>query len=118
MDCGVVVFARLAGLTEEEIIRDVPDAFNGITHKQWEAYLISKGRQVTCYIAGVQYPLPAAHLVETSPGSSRYHWIYQAEDGGIYDPNPAFEFCPPHWIKENFDTCYGPLVLTFALAAN
>jgi|GEM_PF-5802754 len=115
MDCGVVVFARLADLTEEEILRDQPDAFNGITDIQWESLLISKGRKVTRYRLGEAYPLPCAHLVETSHGSGRYHWIYRAEDGGVHDPSPAFEHCSPHWIKENFDTCYGALILTFAL---
>lgn len=110
MDCGVSVFAELTGLSREEILRDVPEALNGLTADQWKAYLARKGVRLRDYGRDGPYPLPCAHLVETSPNSNSFHWIYQAENGGIHDPSPVFECGPPRTIK--LATHYGAKVLT------
>lgn len=113
MDCGVAVFAKLANLTEERILSDMPEAANGMTPEHAERYLKSKGLKVTRYESGDKHPLPCAHLVESSP--HHYHWIFQAEDGGIHDPSPACQHCPPHYINQHFDAFYRAKVLTLAV---
>ena len=117
MGCGVPVFARFANVPEDEILSAIPGELGGITDKQAEKYLRSKGLPVRRYNPDQTHPLPCVHLVETSSGSGRHHWIYENEDG-IYDPDPVCESCPPQFIKQNFNTFYGPVALTFALESN
>jgi hypothetical protein len=97
MDCGVCVFGKLVGLTRDEIIFDIPDAVKGITDKQWEAYFNAKGLEMVRHHPGEEHPLPCAHLHQILPGV--YHWIYQAEDGGIHDSSESCQHCPPKSLK-------------------
>lgn len=110
MDCGVAVFAKLANLNRQEILRDMPGAINGRTVEEWETYLAARGCRPTRYQAEDEYPLPCAHLVEIAPGF--YHWIFQAEDGGIHDPDPSWACYPPRLMKMSF---YRRRILTVAI---
>jgi hypothetical protein len=110
MDCGVSVFGALANLTRHEILLDMPDAINGRTVEEWEAYLTSKGFKATRYQSEEKHPLPCAHLVEIAPGF--YHWIFQAEDGGIHDPSPSWMHYPRRLMKMSF---YSGRILTIGI---
>lgn len=47
-DCGVSVFAALAGVSEKELLADLPDAYLGtVTVDGWRGWLESKGSVVT-----------------------------------------------------------------------
>jgi hypothetical protein len=97
MECGVHVFGALANLSRSEIVSDMPDAVNGKTLDQWEAYLNGKGWEMTRHQPGEKHPQPCAHLHQIVPGYN--HWVFQAEDGGIHDPNPACQHCPPKMLQ-------------------
>lgn len=97
MDCGVSVFGALTNLTPAEILFDMPDAVKGKTVDQWGDYVNRKGWEMVRHQPGEKYPLPCAHLHQILPGY--YHWIFQAEDGGIHDPSPWCEHCPPKMVK-------------------
>jgi hypothetical protein len=90
MDCGLHVFAELTGLSRAEILHDRPNAENGLTVEEWEAYLRAKGYVVRRYQPHKSYPLPCAHLVFTGGG---YHWIFQT-DRGVFDPSPVLQYMP------------------------
>jgi hypothetical protein len=109
MDCAVAVFGALANLSRGEILEDMPDAINGKTVEEWEEYLTYKGIPAKCFQSPEEYSLPSAHLVEIAPG--RYHWIFQAADGGIHDPSPAWQHYPPRLIKMSF---YSRRILSIA----
>lgn len=100
MDCGVCVFGALTKLSRKEILSDMPDAANGKTLDQWEAYVNGKGWEMARYQRGQQHTLPCAHLHEIIPGF--YHWILQVEDGGIHDPDPSCQHCPPKMLKLSY----------------
>jgi hypothetical protein len=92
MGCGVAVFAELAGLSREEILRDRPRAEeHGLTVEEWEEYLRGKGLIVRRYQSDEHHPLPCAHLVHS--GSGCPHWIFQSERG-VFDPDPSYQYMP------------------------
>jgi hypothetical protein len=100
MGCGVCVFSALLNLSEEQILADVPHAKNGMTLDQWCEYAKTKGWELIVHQQGQKHTLPCAHLHEIAPGY--YHWIYQAEDSGIHDPNPSWQHYPPKLVKLSF----------------
>jgi hypothetical protein len=112
MDCGLHVFAKLADFSQEEILRDLPDAREGKTVGEWEAYLTAKlaprGLKPKRYQPGECHPRPCAHLVIAGTP----HWVYEAENGGIHDPSESAQFMPPRLLK--LEHC-GNLELTIAL---
>jgi hypothetical protein len=110
MDCGVSVFAELAGLSRDEILNEMPEALNGLSADQAIAYLKRKGLPARNYPPNSSHPLPCAHLVLSGGG---YHWVYQAANGGIHDPSPVFEWTPPRTIT--LSTHYSAKILTIAL---
>jgi hypothetical protein len=75
----------------------MPDAMNGTSVLQWEAYLNGKGWEMVRHQPGEEYTLPCAHLHQIFLGF--YHWIYQAEDGGIHNPSPSCQHCPPKMMR-------------------
>ena len=109
-DCGVEVFRALLEMDRENILRDMPEAFHGKTVDQWKAYLESKGYEVFHYLPGDDYALPAAHLVGTPPNFC--HWVFEAEDGGIYDPSSIHEFTPPKMLELSD---FGRLICTITI---
>jgi hypothetical protein len=93
-DCGVEVFRKLAGVSREQLLRDLPNAVNGIPVIQWEEWLTSKGLIIESPREGEGYTKPCAHLIRRLP---YYHWIYE-DSTGIHDPDPAFAFWSPKLI--------------------
>lgn len=93
-DCGVEVFRKLAGVSREELLRDLPDAVNAIPVIQWEDWLKSKGLIVERHQDNEAYTMPCAHLIRRQP---YHHWIYE-DSTGIHDPDPAFEVFSPKLI--------------------
>jgi hypothetical protein len=96
-DCGVPVFAALAGVSEESLLAELPQAQLGlVTVGQWEAWLKTKGLEIErlqgCPIDVVK----CAHLLsEHQPRDERdFHWIYRDEDGDVHDPNFSFSAMP------------------------
>jgi hypothetical protein len=61
-DCGVEVFGKLSGISREEVLRDLPEAYNGITVSQWEQWLIEKGFQIKRLQPEEEYTFPALTL--------------------------------------------------------
>lgn len=101
-DCGVEVFGKLAGISREELLRELPEAANGITVSRWEQWLTEKGFQVKRLGRDEEYTLPCAHLIKRLP---HHHWIY--EDGtGIHDPDPKLAIVSPKLIQESFPSYY------------
>jgi hypothetical protein len=111
-DCGVPVFGKLAGVSRQEVLRDLPQAVNGITVSQWEDWLRGKDLEVTRYSENEAYTLPCAHLMARAP--ENFHWIYQ-DDSGVLDPDPAFQFMPPNHPKMLDLSCYAARVLTISV---
>ncbi len=63
-DCGVSVFAALAGVSEEELLAEVPGADRGtVTVNGWCAWLERKGFTVTKRKGCPAEIFPCAHLV-------------------------------------------------------
>jgi hypothetical protein len=94
-DCGVKVLRKLAGVTREDLLRDLPEAINGVTVSQAEEWLAARGFVVERRGEGEAYTLPCAHLVGRPP---YYHWIYEGGTG-IHDPDPTFAYMPPKQVK-------------------
>jgi len=108
-DCGLEVFRALLNLPRAEIVADIPGIdMRETSADDWIAYAETKGKRLKIYQPGEGYPLPCAHLVGVQPHA---HWIYQAVDGGIHDPSPAFRHTPPKMITLAH---YPPRVLTVA----
>lgn len=59
-DCGVDVFRKLAGLTREELLRELPEAIDGIPVIRWEHWLTSRGLLIERRQPGEEYALPCA----------------------------------------------------------
>lgn len=63
-DCGVCVFAKLTGMTEEQVIVELPDAYLGtVTVNGWEDWLRVKGFKVTRRDGYPDDIVPCAHLL-------------------------------------------------------
>jgi hypothetical protein len=112
-DCGVHVFAKLAGVSTGELLRELPEAINGVTVNTWEEWLRRKGLRVARYQPNEEYSLPCGHLVERAP--NYYHWLYRDEDG-VQDPDPSFQFMPPNDPRMLNLACYAGLILTISVA--
>jgi hypothetical protein len=90
-DCSVPVFARLAGIREEEVLRDLPGAaFGQVTVDGWKTWLDGRQFDVLQRDGCPSDILPCAHLVALHEPSDRedFHWIYRDEDGDVLDPSP------------------------------
>jgi hypothetical protein len=94
-DCGVTVFAVLAGISYEDVLKDLPDADLGkVRVADWIAWLERRGhtvlRQEGCP-AGI---VPCAHLVASADHRDACHCIYWDRDGDIHDPSPVCRAMP------------------------
>jgi hypothetical protein len=61
-DCGVEVFRKLAGVNREELLDALPDAINGVSASQAEAWLKTKGLIVEMHDEDEAYTLPLPTL--------------------------------------------------------
>lgn len=96
-DCSVPVFAALAGVSEDEVRRDLPNAPLGeVNVSQWEYWLQEKGLRVQRRDGCPTDMVPCAHLVAESPPRAirDFHWIYRDADGDVHDPSPVFAAMP------------------------
>jgi hypothetical protein len=81
-DCSVPVFASLVGITEEEVLRDIPEAALGqVTVDGWKIWLRGRDFDVLQRDGCPSDILPCAHLVSLPIPSSKedFHWIYRDE---------------------------------------
>lgn len=90
-DCGVCVFAALAGVSEEELLSDIPDAHLGtVSVNGWIDWLQTKGFAVSRHEGCPTDVVPSAHLVAHVMYSEKdAHWVYRDEDGDVHDPSPV-----------------------------
>jgi hypothetical protein len=113
-DCSVPVFRELAGISREELLRELPHAVGArVTVQQWEEWLYSKGRKPVRHQNDEPYTLPCAHLVEWA---GRPHWIYQ-DQTGVHDPNPAFTCMPEDDSRLLTFEVYKQRILTISVTA-
>jgi hypothetical protein len=90
-DCGVVVFTELMGISEEELLADLPDAVRGmVTVDEWCAWLESKGFTVTKRKGCPDDIVPRAHLVANASNYEDAQWVYRDADGDVLDPSGGF----------------------------
>lgn len=76
-DWGVCVFAKLTGITEVELLKELPDAYlRTVSVDDWEAWLERKGYAVTRRPGSPDDIIPCAHLVG--------HGVYTREDATGY----------------------------------
>lgn len=93
-DCGVCVFARLAGISEDQVRAELPAAHLGkISVDEWQLWLEAKGFVVTRRDGSSDDAVPCAHLVSHGAITPEdFHWVYRDEEGDVLDPNPVNQF--------------------------
>jgi hypothetical protein len=112
-DCSIPIFGKLAGVSREKILHELPEAVEGkVTVAQWEDWLRSKNLNVTRHDGSDEhYELPCAHLVQ--PHSP--HWIYE-DAHGVLDPSPVFGAMPPDDPRmREWAATYGGRILTISV---
>ena len=118
--CSVPVFAKLAGVSEYEVRRDLPQAALGrITHHQWKSWLENKNLHVLMREGCPADIVPCAHLVGPShPRDERdFHWVYRDEDGDVHDPSPVAAAMPADHPEMRGLCLYDLKVLTLSVSA-
>ncbi len=96
-DCSVPVFARLAGISENELLSELPQARLGeIDHRQWIDWLKDRKLSVEVHEGCPTDVVSCAHLVSLHEPRDRadFHWIYRDEEGDVHDPSPSFAAMP------------------------
>ena len=91
--CSVPVFAALAGVSEDEVRRDLPDAELGLVDVvRWESWLATKGFKIQERDGGPADIAPCVHLVAPHRPRDKYdfHWVYRDEEGDVHDPSPVY----------------------------
>jgi len=119
-DCGVVVFAELADVPEEDLRRDLPEAHLGrVTVQGWIECLEGRGFHVYKYNGCPTDVVPCAHLVgpEQSYDLTQFHWVYRDADGDVHDPSPVSRAMPADDPRMRDLLLYGQRVLTISLTA-
>jgi len=94
-DCAVPVFAALAGVSEDEVCRDLPNASLGeVSVDQWKGWLEKRGFRVLKVDGCPTEVVPCAHLVGSDePRDERdFHWVYRDVNANVHDPDPAFKW--------------------------
>jgi hypothetical protein len=117
-DCGVCVFAELAGISYEQLLEELPGADYGtVTVDGWIAWLESKGRRVTKHEGCPADAGCCAHLVSNTFYSKEdVHWVYRDENGDVHDPSPVAEWVPANSELARTLETYSIKVLTLAVS--
>jgi hypothetical protein len=114
-DCGVCVFAELAGVSREEILRDLPQAHLGtVSVDAWTEWLEKKGWAVLRQQECPDDIVPCAHLVGRS--NTDFHWIFRDAEGDVHDPSPVFTAMPADDPRMKSITFYPLKVLTLSIS--
>lgn len=92
-DCGVCVFGELAGVSYDQVLRDLPGAHLGnVRVDGWMQWLKDKGLSPLKCDGAPTDIVPCAHLVASKImySESDCHWIYRDADGDVHDPAPTY----------------------------
>ena len=117
-DWGVCVFAKLTGITEVELLKELPDAYlRTVSVDDWEAWLERKGYAVTRRPGCPDNIIPCAHLV----GHGVYtredaHWVYRDEEADVLDPSPVNQYMPADDPRMKRLNGYSEKILTITIA--
>ena|ERR1017187_7184737 len=115
-DCGVVVFAKIAGVSYEEVCNDLPEAHLGtVSVDGWTGWLEQKGFKVLKQEGCPDNIVPCAHLVAPIDDRRYCHWIYRDAEGDIHDPAPSFAAMPADDPRMRNLSCYECKVLTISV---
>jgi len=117
-DCGVSVFARLAGISEDQLRAELPDAHLGkVSVDEWQAWLETKGFLVTRRKGCPDDMVPCAHLVAHALFTIEdAHWVYRDEEGDVLDPNPVNMFMPADDPRMRRLDLYSEKILTLSVS--
>ena len=116
-DCGAVVFARLAGVSYEELCNDLPEAHLGtVSVDGWMAWLAQRGFKVVKQQGCPDGIVPCAHLVAPVDHRDYCHWVYRDSDGDIHDPSPTCAAMPADDPRMRNLSLYECKVLTLSVS--
>jgi hypothetical protein len=118
--CSVPVFANLAGVSEDEVRRDVPQAALGqVTLAQWISWFETRGCKVLIREGCPDDIVPCAHLVAPSRprDSLDFHWVYRDADGDVHDPFPGSAAMPADDPRMRDLSLYAQKVLTLSVSS-
>jgi hypothetical protein len=118
-DCSVPVFAALAGVSEDQVRRDLPRSHSGqVSVLEWMTWLEKKGLPVLKRDGCPSDIVPCAHLVASHPPRDHtdFHWIYRDADGDVHDPSPVFEAMPADDPRMRDLSLYTQQVLTISVS--
>src|ERR1035441_356067 len=117
-DCGVCVFAALAGVSEEEVLADLPDAYLGTgTVNGWRSWLESKGFTVSKHEECPADVVRCAHLVANALYTKEdAHWVLRDEDGDVHDPSPVSMYMPADDERMRNLSIYAMKILTLSVS--
>jgi hypothetical protein len=117
--CSVPVFASLAGVSEGDLLRELPQASDGqIPVTQWVSWLKGMGFKVLTRDGGRDDIVPCAHLVGPhTPRSPRdCHWIYRDEHGDVHDPSHGSQAMPADHAMMRDLSAYSRKFLTLSVS--
>ena len=121
-DCSVSVFAALTGMSEDELLVELPTAYLGkITVDEWCAWLESKGFKVLKRDGCPSDIVPSAHLVanvilDVTEGKNDAHWVFRDEDGDVHDPSQGSQFFAADDPRMRELSLYSMKVLTLSVS--
>ena len=116
-DCGVCVFAKLAGMSEAELLTDLPWAQLGeVSVDDWCRWLQEKGFSVSKREGCPDDGVSCAHLVAHQMNSERdAHWVYRDQEGDVHDPSPVSAYFPADDSRMRDLSFYSMKILTLSI---
>jgi len=116
-DCGVAVFAELAGISYEDVLRDLPDAHLGtVTDGGWMRWLEQKGFTPLKREGCPEDIVPCAHMVAPVDDTRYCHWVYRDAEGDIHDPSPSSLAVPADDERMRKLSLYDVKVMTISIS--
>ena len=112
------VFARLAGISEDQLRAELPDAQLGkVSVDEWQKWIEAKGFVVTRRDGCSDDAVPCAHLVSHGANTLEdFHWVYRDEEGDVLDPNPVNQFVPADDPRMKQLDVYSDKILTLSVS--